>query len=115
MKFNNGYWLMRDGVQALFARDAYELHVDEQRKALSVLAPTSMIHERANTLNQPAFNVEITAPSEGVIRVRATHWRAERRALVSRSTKTNPHETTCRSASTSTATEKPVNRVRLPH
>lgn len=75
MKFNNGYWLMRDGVQALFARDAYELHVDEQRKALSVLAPTSMIHERANTLNQPAFNVEITAPSEGVIRVRATHWR----------------------------------------
>lgn len=75
MKFTNGYWLMRDGVEALYARDAYELHADELRESVSILAPTRVINERANTLNQPAFNVELTAPAEGVIRVRATHWR----------------------------------------
>lgn len=75
MKFTNGYWLMRDGVEALYARDAYELHANELRESVSILAPTRVINERANTLNQPAFNVELTAPAEGVIRVRATHWR----------------------------------------
>lgn len=75
MKFTNGYWLMRDGVDALFARDAYELHPDPAQETISVLAPTRPIAERANTLNQPAFHVELSTPIEGVIRVRATHWR----------------------------------------
>ena len=75
MKFTNGYWLMRDGVDALFARDAYELHADPARETIDVLAPTGVVHERANTLNLPAFHVELSTPIEGVIRVRATHWR----------------------------------------
>lgn len=40
----------------------------------NVLAPSAVIHDRANTLNLPAFQIELTAPAEGVIRVRATHW-----------------------------------------
>ncbi len=75
MKFTNGYWLMRDGVDALFARVASELPPDPAQETISVLAPTRPIAERANTLNQPAFHVELSTPIEGVIRVRATHWR----------------------------------------
>ena len=28
MKFTNGYWMIRDGVDALYAREAYELAAD---------------------------------------------------------------------------------------
>ncbi|KFI64227.1 alpha-xylosidase [Bifidobacterium cuniculi] len=79
MKFTNGYWLMRAGVDALFARDIYEIHPGSE--AIDVLAPTRVIAERANTLNQPAFNVRLTSPAEGVVRVRATHWRGGRRGI----------------------------------
>lgn len=79
MKFTNGYWLMRDGVDALFARDTYEIHPTDD--AIDVLAPTRVIAERANTLNQPAFNVRLTSPAEGVVRVQATHWRGGRRGI----------------------------------
>lgn len=74
MKFTNGYWMIRDGVDALYAREAYELAADATTESLSVLAPTSVVRGRYDTLNLPTFNVDITTPAEGVIRVRAEHW-----------------------------------------
>ena len=69
MKFTNGYWMIRDGVNALYAREAYELNVGEDKESLNVLAPTSVVHGRYDTLNLPTFNIDVTAPAEGVIRV----------------------------------------------
>ena len=40
MKFTNGYWMIRDGVDALYAREAYELAADATTESLNVLAPT---------------------------------------------------------------------------
>ena len=74
MKFTNGYWMIRDGVDALYAREAYELVADATTESLNVLAPTSVVRGRYDTLNLPTFNVDITTPAEGVIRVRAEHW-----------------------------------------
>lgn len=74
MKFTNGYWMIRDGVDALYAREAYELAADATTESLNVLAPTSVVRGRYDTLNLPTFNVGITTPAEGVIRVRAEHW-----------------------------------------
>lgn len=74
MKFTNGYWMIRDGVDALYAREAYELAADATTENLNVLAPTSVVRGRYDTLNLPTFNVDITTPAEGVIRVRAEHW-----------------------------------------
>lgn len=74
MKFTNGYWMIRDGVDALYAREAYELAVDATTESLNVLAPTSVVRGRYDTLNLPTFNVDITTPAEGVIRVCAEHW-----------------------------------------
>lgn len=74
MKFTNGYWMIRDGVDALYAREAYELAADATTESLNVLAPTSVVRSRYDTLNLPTFNVDITTPAEGVIRVRAEHW-----------------------------------------
>lgn len=74
MKFTNGYWMIRDGVDALHAREAYELAADATTESLNVLAPTSVVRGRYDTLNLPTFNVDITTPAEGVIRVCAEHW-----------------------------------------
>ena len=74
MKFTNGYWMIRDGVAALYAREAYELAADATTESLNVLAPTSVVRGRYDTLNLPTFNVDITTPAEGVIRVCAEHW-----------------------------------------
>lgn len=74
MKFTNGYWMIHDGVDALYAREAYELAADATTESLNVLAPTSVVRGRYDTLNLPTFNVDITTPAEGVIRVCAEHW-----------------------------------------
>lgn len=74
MKFTNGYWMIRDGVDALYAREAYELAADATTESLNILAPTSVVRGRYDTLNLPTFNVDITTPAEGVIRVCAEHW-----------------------------------------
>lgn len=74
MKFTNGYWMIRDGVDALYAREAYELAADATTESLNVLAPTSVVRGRYDTLNLPTFNVDITTPAEGVIRVCAERW-----------------------------------------
>lgn len=74
MKFTNGYWMIRDGVDALYAREAYELAADATTESLNVLAPTSVVRGRYDTLNLPTFNVDISTPAEGVIRVCAEHW-----------------------------------------
>ena len=74
MKFTNGYWMIRDGVDALYAREAYELAADATTESLNVLATTSVVRGRYDTLNLPTFNVDITTPAEGVIRVCAEHW-----------------------------------------
>ena len=58
----------------LYAREAYELAADATTESLNVLAPTSVVRGRYDTLNLPTFNVDITTPAEGVIRVCAEHW-----------------------------------------
>ena len=67
MKFTNGYWMIRDGVDALYAREAYELAADATTESLNVLAPTAVVRGRYDTLDLPTFNVDITTPAEGVI------------------------------------------------
>ena len=63
MKFTNGYWLTRDGVDALYAREAYELGIGEDKESLNILAPTSVVRGRYDTPNLPTFNIDVTSPA----------------------------------------------------
>ncbi|KJY53493.1 AglL Glycosyl hydrolases family 31, Alpha-glucosidase [Bifidobacterium coryneforme] len=78
MKFTNGYWLARPGVEALYARSPYELSVGDDGNSIDVLATTRVIHDRADTLNLPTFRIHASSPAEGVIRVQASHWKGSR-------------------------------------
>ncbi|MFI7275302.1 alpha-xylosidase [Streptomyces sp. NPDC049879] len=71
MKFTDGYWLMRDGVRASFARQVADARVEEDR--LTLYATPTPVTRRGGTLNQPLITVECFSPAEGVIGVRSTH------------------------------------------
>lgn len=78
MKFTDGYWLLRDGVSALYAQEAHQIELT--RHGIEVLAPTKVIQGRGDTLNRPALTVSVSSPQEGVIRVRIDHFRGGRDA-----------------------------------
>lgn len=71
MKFTDGYWLLRPGIDAHYAAQAYdvELHAD----SLIAYAPTKRINGRGDTLNLPMLTVQFSSPMENVIRVQAFH------------------------------------------
>lgn len=77
MKFTDGFWHVRPGVEALYAQEAYDLAVEGDE--LIVAAPTKVIAARGDTLNRPMLTVSLASPAEGVIRVRIEHHRGARR------------------------------------
>jgi alpha-D-xyloside xylohydrolase len=68
MKFNDGYWLLRDGVTARYATEAFDL----REGSIAVL--TKPVEHRGSHLNTPTITVELSAPAPDVIAVRASHF-----------------------------------------
>ncbi|MER5438229.1 alpha-xylosidase [Streptomyces sp. NPDC002790] len=77
MKFTDGFWLMRDGVEASYATEVRDLRVDADR--FTAYAATQRIERRGDTLNSPLLTVDCLTPAEGVIGVRVTHHAGKRR------------------------------------
>ncbi|MRX44578.1 alpha-xylosidase [Agromyces kandeliae] len=76
MKFTDGFWHVRPGVEALYAQEARDLaveHGEDDRDELVVWAPTRVIAARGDTLNRPMLTVSLAGVAEGVIRVRVEH------------------------------------------
>ncbi|NSC20066.1 alpha-xylosidase [Streptomyces albus subsp. chlorinus] len=71
MKFTDGYWLMREGVEASYAAEIADTRVTDDR--FTLYAPVRRVRHRGETLNGPLLTVECFSPAEGVIGVRATH------------------------------------------
>lgn len=71
MKFTNGYWLMREGLEAHFPAEAYDIEIRDD--SLIAYAPTRPIRQRGDTLNCPLLTVEFSSPMEDVIRVKLYH------------------------------------------
>ncbi|WP_129843634.1 alpha-xylosidase [Streptomyces sp. RFCAC02] len=71
MKFTDGYWLMRDGVRASFAKEVAAVHPEADR--LTLHAAVRPVRRRGDTLNSPLLTVDCYSPAEGVIAVRTTH------------------------------------------
>lgn len=71
MKFTDGFWMLRPGVKASYAQEAYELY--REGNSLVVTAPSRVIKERGNVLNLPVLDVIFTPAAEGVIKVRIVH------------------------------------------
>ncbi|GAA3638215.1 alpha-xylosidase [Kineosporia mesophila] len=76
MKFSDGYWRMRDGVEALYAREVFD--VESTGNQLVVLAATKVVAHRGDTLNAATLTVTLTAPAPGVIKVRVEHHKGSK-------------------------------------
>ena len=73
MKFTDGYWGLREGVQLFSPADVAEIRKDE--KSLTVFAPCKPIRIRNDTLNLPMLTLTLDSPMEDVIRVRFVHFK----------------------------------------
>ena len=72
MKFTDGFWMMRPGVQALYAQEAYDFEATAD--TLTIIAPTKVIATRGDTLNRPVLTVTLSAPLPGIVGVRIEHF-----------------------------------------
>ncbi|MDS0527808.1 alpha-xylosidase [Clostridium sp. SHJSY1] len=72
MKFSNGCWLNREGVETFSPQEVYSTKIEE--KELTVYAPCNRINHRGDTLGGPVITYKITSPMEDVIRIRAYHY-----------------------------------------
>ncbi|CAM5273003.1 Alpha-xylosidase OS=Streptomyces glaucescens OX=1907 GN=SGLAU_03435 PE=3 SV=1 [Streptomyces glaucescens] len=71
MKFTNGFWRIRDGVQVAYATEVRDVHVESKR--FTAHASAQVVRHRGDTLNAPLLTVDCFSPAEGVIGVRVTH------------------------------------------
>jgi alpha-D-xyloside xylohydrolase len=71
LKFTDGYWGYRPGVQALHPAEAYDVEAGDA--GFTVYAPTRHIARRGDTLNRPLATVRFSSPMSGVVSVRLTH------------------------------------------
>src|SRR5262245_52581851 len=72
MKFTDGNWLLREGVQAFYPIEARDIVISHA--TLTVYAPTRRILHRGDTLTGPLLTIEFSSPLPDVIRVRLTHF-----------------------------------------
>lgn len=73
MKFTNGYWLTRKGIESIYAVE-YGYHRVEEN-TLTVFAPSTHVPGRAATVNIPSMTVTLTSPMENVIKVSLVHFK----------------------------------------
>ncbi len=74
MKFTDGYWQMRPGVEATYASQVYDIVPDPAAGSLTIDAPARAVTRRNNTINDPLFTITLSAPMPGVIGVRIEHF-----------------------------------------
>lgn len=72
MKFSNGCWLNREGVQDFSPAQVYFTRYEDN--LLRICAPTHKIHHRGDTLGGPNLTIRISAPAPEVLRIRADHY-----------------------------------------
>lgn len=71
MKFTDGFWLVREGVELTHAAMVYDL--ERVGDALVATGTPKVIHSRGQTLNIPTFNLKVDSPAPDVIRVKVNH------------------------------------------
>ncbi|MFD7658326.1 alpha-xylosidase [Actinosynnema sp. NPDC059797] len=72
MKFTDGYWLLRPGVEGAYPVQVHDVTAGDGE--VVVHAPTSPIRHRGDTLKGPLVTLGLTAPAPDVVGVSITHF-----------------------------------------
>lgn len=71
MKFSNGCWLQKEGCACFAPQEIYFTKIESNK--VTLLAPTTHINHRGDTLGGIALTLEITSPAPDILRVRTYH------------------------------------------
>lgn len=72
MKFSNGCWLQKEGVECFTPAEVYYTKVED--KQVTICAPTGKINHRGDTLGGVNLTLKISTPMKDVLRVQAYHY-----------------------------------------
>ena len=72
MKFTDGYWQLRAGVQARYPAQVHDVITEPD--ALTAYAPTRKIENRGDTLNEPLLTVRCSSPAPDVLAISIGHF-----------------------------------------
>ncbi|HXL01757.1 MAG TPA: alpha-xylosidase [Candidatus Atribacteria bacterium] len=73
MKFTDGYWRLKEGVQAFYPAQVYDYEIKD--KSIIIYAPFTIIHSRGETLQGPLFEIHFSSPFPEVIQVKVYHFK----------------------------------------
>jgi alpha-D-xyloside xylohydrolase len=72
VKFTDGFWQLRPGVDIDYAAEAYEIITAD--RSITIVAPTHVIEKRGDVLNRSTLTITIDAPRRGIARMRSRHF-----------------------------------------
>lgn len=72
MKFSNGCWMQREGIEIFSPAQVYNSKKEDTK--LTICAPTHKITQRGDTLGGPNLTLRISAPMPEVLRIRCDHY-----------------------------------------
>lgn len=71
MKFGNGCWLQKEGIECFSPKEAYFINKNDYE--VIICAPTNHILHRGDTLGGINLTIRITSPADEIIRVQTSH------------------------------------------
>ncbi|KAI2790328.1 Alpha-xylosidase [Penicillium oxalicum] len=71
MKFTEGMWCLKEGVQIEWMSNVERLRTEKETAHLLL---NKLQRHRGDTLNSPTISARITSPQEGIIGVNLVHW-----------------------------------------
>ena len=72
MKFTDGYWVVKKGIEPLYAVEYFGNQFDGE--TLTVFVPGKHITDRGACLNLGMLTIRISSPMEDVIKVVVSHF-----------------------------------------
>ena len=71
MKFSNGCWLQKEGVQLFAPAEAY--FITKTETEVTICAPTGRVYNKGCTLGGINLTVKVSSPRKDVLRVQTYH------------------------------------------
>ncbi|MCU6793900.1 alpha-xylosidase [Paenibacillus sp. WQ 127069] len=75
MKFTDGYWQIREGVEAHYAVEVRDIRTDAD--SITVYAADKKVQRKGDTLNSPLLTLRYSSPIPDVIRVQIVHHKGK--------------------------------------
>lgn len=78
MKFSDGCWLKREGIDSYSPTEVYDSQMENEGCTYRMYAPAYNVYNRGCTLGGVVITIRISTPAEGVFKIALSHFEGER-------------------------------------